>query len=104
MQVVITHILIVLYSFQIIQSQNYFVSLLFIKKYIQTISSTGNSFEVEMQIQQLDENPGVKVTQAEMTKIGENVYYNKYTSQIEEELNKNGKMKLKEGLIFKLFF
>lgn len=67
------------------------------EKYIQTISSTGNSFEVEMQIQQLDENPGVKVTQAEMTKIGENVYYNKYTSQIEEELNKNGKMKLKEG-------
>ena len=35
--------------------------------------------------------------QAEMTKIGENVYYNKYTSQIKEELNKNGKMKLKEG-------
>ena len=67
------------------------------EKYIQTISSTGNSFEVEMQIQQLDENPGVKVTQAEMTKIGENVYYNKYNSQIEEELNKNGKMKLKEG-------
>ena len=67
------------------------------EKYIQTISATGNSFEVEMQIQQLDENPGVKVTQAEMTKIGENVYYNKYTSQIEEELNKNGKMKLKEG-------
>ena len=67
------------------------------EKYVQTISSTGNSFEVEMQIQQLDENPGVKVTQAEMTKIGENVYYNKYTSQIEEELNKSGKMKLKEG-------
>ena len=55
------------------------------EKYIQTISSTGNSFEVEMQIQQLDENPGVKVTQAEMTKIGENVYYNKYTSQIEKQ-------------------
>ncbi len=66
-------------------------------KYMQTITSTGNSFEVEMQVQQLDENPGVKVTQAEMTKIGENIYYNKYTSQIEEELNKNGKMKLKEG-------
>ncbi len=67
------------------------------EKYIQTISATGNSFEVEMKIQQLDENPGVKVTQAEVTKIGENVYYNKYTSQIEEELNKNGKIKLKEG-------
>ena len=67
------------------------------EKYIQTISATGNSFDVEMQIQQLDENPGVKTTQAEVTNIGENVYYNKYTSQIEEELNKNGKIKLKEG-------
>lgn len=67
------------------------------EKYLQTISATGNSFEVEMLVQQLDENPGVKVTQAEMTKIGENVYYNKYTSQVEEELNKNGRMTLKEG-------
>ncbi len=67
------------------------------EQFLQTITSTGNSFEVEMLVQQLDENPGVKVTQAEMTKIGENVYYNKYTSQVEEELNKNGRMKLKEG-------
>lgn len=67
------------------------------EKYLQTINATGNSFEVEMKVQQLDENPGVKVTQAEMTKIGENVYYTKYTSQVEEELNKSGKMKLKEG-------
>ena len=66
-------------------------------KYMQTITSTGNSFEVSMQAQILDENPGVKTTQAETTKIGENVYYNKYTSQIEDELNKNGRMKLKEG-------
>lgn len=66
-------------------------------KYIQTITATGNSFDVEMEIQQLDENPGAKVTQAEMTKIGENIYYNKYTSQIEEELADKGKMKLKEG-------
>ena len=58
------------------------------EKYLQTINATGNSFEIEMKVQQLDENPGVKVTQAEMTKIGENVYYNKYTSQIKEELNK----------------
>ena len=31
------------------------------EQYLQTISATGNSFEVEMQIQQLDENPGVKL-------------------------------------------
>ena len=48
-------------------------------KYMQTITSTGNSFEVSMQAQILDENPGVKTTQAETTKIGENVYYNLYT-------------------------
>ena len=67
------------------------------EKYLQTISATGNSFEIEMVVYQLDENPGVKVTQAEMTKIGENVYYNIYTSQVEEKLNENGRMKLKEG-------
>ena len=66
-------------------------------KYLETITATGNSFEVEMQVQILDENPGVKTTQAEMTKIGENLYYNKYTSQIEEDLQNNGKITLKEG-------
>lgn len=67
------------------------------ERYLQTITATGNSFEAEITVYQLDENPGVKVTQAEMTKIGENVYYNKYTSQVEEELNRTGRMKLKEG-------
>ncbi len=66
-------------------------------KYIQTISSTGNSFQVDMLVQVLDENPGVKTTQAEMTKIGENLYYNLYTSQIEDTLQSNGRITLKEG-------
>lgn len=70
------------------------------EKFRQTLISTGNSFDIDLQIMQLDENPGVKVTQAEMTKIGENVYYNKYTSQIEEELAKTGRIKLKEGDMF----
>lgn len=67
------------------------------EKYLNTICATGNSFEVEMLVQQLDENPGVKTTQAETTKIGENVYYNKYTSQVENELNTKGRVALKEG-------
>ena len=66
-------------------------------KYVSTISSTGNAFDVDIEIQQLDENPGVKTTQAEMTKIGENFYYSLYTSQVEEKLNNNGKITLKEG-------
>jgi hypothetical protein len=68
-------------------------------KFIQTISSTGNSFDVEMEAQILDENPGVKTTQAETTKIGENVYYTLYTTQIEEKLenSSNSALTLKEG-------
>ena len=67
-------------------------------KYVQTITSTGNSFEISMQAQILDENPGVKTTQAETTKIGENVYYNLYTSQIESRLNDNtNRITFKEG-------
>lgn len=66
-------------------------------KFISTIVSTGNSFDVEIEVQQLDENPGVKTTQADMTKIGENLYYNLYTSQVEDKLNTNGKIILKEG-------
>lgn len=67
------------------------------EQYMQTIHATGNTFEPEILILQLDENPGVKVTQAEVTKIGESLYYNKYTSQVEKELDENGRMKLKQG-------
>lgn len=66
-------------------------------KYIQTITSTGNSFDINIEVQMLDENPGVKTTQAEMTKIGENLYYTYYTSQVEEMLNDNQRVTLKEG-------
>ena len=66
-------------------------------KYIQTIGSTGNTFDVEIELQILDENPGVKATQTEMTKIGENLYYNEYTNQVESNLQSKGKISLKEG-------
>lgn len=66
-------------------------------KYVETLTSTGNSFDVSIEVQMLDENPGVKTTQAEMTKIGENIYYSFYTSQVEEMLNSNARIILKEG-------
>lgn len=66
-------------------------------KYLETIASTGNSFDVDIELQILDENPGVKTTQAEMTKIGENLYYNLYTSQVEEKLDTDKRITLKEG-------
>ena len=66
-------------------------------RFIASIVATGNSFDVNIEIQQLDENPGVKTTQTQITKIGENLYYNIYTSQVEEKLNTTGKITLKEG-------
>ncbi len=67
------------------------------EEYLGELTSTGNTFDVEMLIQQLDENPGVKTTQAEATKIGENLYYNIYTTQIMNQLNSTGRITLKEG-------
>lgn len=66
-------------------------------KFLNTLTATGNSFDVDIQIQKLDENPGVKVTQGQKDKIGENIYYSVYTSQIMNELNANNEIKLKEG-------
>lgn len=73
-------------------------------KFVETISSTGNSYEVEMELKVLDENPGKKTTQVESTRIGENVYYIMYTSQILDTINpSSGQTKtlaLKEGDFF----
>ena len=65
-------------------------------KFVQTIASTGNAYEIDMEIQILDENTS-KVSQAEKTKIGENTYYSIYTTQVEEKLEKNGGLTFKEG-------
>ena len=73
-------------------------------KFVENIQATGNSYDVEMEVKTLDENPGKKTTQADATKIGENVYYSVYTSQILDTItgdNCKGKtMVLKEGDIF----
>jgi len=70
------------------------------EQFLQTITATGNAFDVELEIKHLDENPGQKTTQAEVTKIGENIYYNEYTSQIMDKLEDKGYIRLKEGDMF----
>lgn len=65
-------------------------------QYVQKISATGNSYDVELEAQILDENPGKKAVQTATTKVGENVYYNLYTSQILDQLQ-DGSMIFKEG-------
>ena len=63
--------------------------------YVSTLAATGNSFDTEITVQILDENPAKKVTTG--TTIGDNVYYTKYTTQILKELNDKNVITLKEG-------
>ena len=60
------------------------------------LAATGNTYNVDIELQYLDENPGKKTTQANYTKIGENVYYSEYTTQVLNQL-KNNDIVLKEG-------
>lgn len=73
-----------------ITSENY-------DKFIQTLSATGNTYDVELEVKKLDENPGKKTSTATSDKIGENLYYSIYTSQIESDLEDDDKCVLKEG-------
>ncbi len=64
---------------------------------VMELYSTGNTYDVTLEIQVLDDNPSKKTTQADETKIGENIYYTVYTSQVINELDRNGFYILKEG-------
>ena len=67
-------------------------------KFAQEINATGNTYDIEMEFKILDENPGKKSTQSAKDKIGENVYYSVFTTQIQEALEGENKVyNLKEG-------
>lgn len=67
-------------------------------KFVEELTSTGNTYDIEMEFKILDENPGKKSTQSAKDKIGENVYYSVFTTQIQENLNGENKIyNLKEG-------
>lgn len=66
-------------------------------KFLENLSATGYIFDVEMQTKIADKDYIKTSSQVSQDKIGENVYYSEYTSQIEEELEKSGVKKLKTG-------
>ena len=66
-------------------------------EYISVLYSTGNSYDIEISIDVLDENPGKKTAQVSSDKIGENITYSIYTTQVEQNLENNGYISLKEG-------
>ena len=49
---------------------------------VTSLESTGNSFDIEIEVKVLDENVGKKSAWTQGTVIGENIYYSVYTSQI----------------------
>ena len=67
-------------------------------KFVEELTSTGNTYDIEMEFKILDENPGKKSIQTSKDKIGENVYYSVFTTQIQEALEGENKVyNLKEG-------
>lgn len=65
----------------------------------ETKITSPNTYDIEIEVWILDENPGKKTTQTNSKKIGENVYYIVYTSQVENQLfnTGSGRYPLKEG-------
>lgn len=66
-------------------------------KFVEQLAATGNTYDIELEVSVLDENPGKKAVLTAKTRIGENEYYILYTSQILEQLKKNEVISFKEG-------
>ncbi len=67
---------------------------------VQTLETTGETYEVNININNIDENPSKKDTSSvvDQVKIGENIYYTEYTTQVEKKLEENnGEIKLSTG-------
>lgn len=79
------------------------------QQYLDLLATTGNAYDVEIELEILDENTAKKtVIDSTTPVIGKNSYYSVYTTQIEELLtksdladdgiyNNSGRIMLKEG-------
>ena len=62
-----------------------------------TLAATGNAYDVDMEVQILDERANKKTAQVQSSKVGENYYYSEYNTQIENKLAETGTYTLKQG-------
>jgi hypothetical protein len=62
-----------------------------------TLAATGNAYDVDMEVQILDESANKKTSQVQSSKVGENYYYSEYNTQIENKLAETGTYTLKQG-------
>lgn len=62
--------------------------------YCAKIGATGNTYDIQIEVQHLDENPGKKYVITSGDLIGENVRYSTFTSAIIEEMNNDPSRKI----------
>lgn len=74
------------------------------QQFMNSLQSSGNTYEIDLEVKILDTNTSKKVTDADPRKIGNNTYYSMYTSQIEDMIGissandtTGGKLMLKQG-------
>ena len=67
------------------------------EQFVEAINSTGNLYDIEIEIKVLDDNPGKKSVQVQRDKLGENYYYEVFDSQVMEKIDANDPYLLKEG-------
>lgn len=53
------------------------------------LAATGNTYDVEIEVQHLDENPGKKSTTTSGDLIGENISYSTFTTEILNKMYEN---------------
>lgn len=76
-------------------------------KLLADLQATGNTYEIAMELQVLDANPSKKkasqlAVHTSDKKIGENIYYSIYTTQIMDEVDSKGVKYMKEGDFLKV--
>ena len=78
-------------------SSNGYISQASYDELCASLGATGNTYDIVIEVQKLDENPGKKSTITSGDLIGENVDYSVFTSTILGNMESNGKYPLKQG-------
>lgn len=76
------------------------------QRFIDALQSSGNTYEIDMEVKILDENTAKRITDENPKETGNNTYYSMFTNQIESRIgissnaiayNNTGKLVLKQG-------
>ena len=76
---------------------NGYISQISYDKLCSSLGATGNTYNIEIEVKKLDENPGKKSTITSGNLIGENVDYSVFTSTVLGKMRDDGKYVLNQG-------